>query len=80
MPIKRELERLPNVELAVMCSKVADDPKRYTEPGAAKAFELKKEWASLQTPPELSFKEEQKKKDQLGDWRTRAINFLAANI
>jgi hypothetical protein len=77
MPTKDELERLPNVGLAVLCSKVAEDLSRYTEQGAAAARELKKQWAFLQTPPEMQFKDEQKKQAQLAEWRTRAINFLA---
>ncbi len=74
---KQELENLKTVALAVLCSKVAADPRNYTELGATTARELHKEWASLQSPPEMLLKDEQKKESQLAAWRTRAIEFLA---
>ena len=74
---KQELERLSSVELAVLCSKLAENSKLYTKQDAIKGRELKYEWASLQTPPEISFQDEQVKKAALAAWRTRAIEFLA---
>lgn len=77
MPTKQELEKLPTTQLAVMCGKVADDPKNYSEAGAQKALKLKTEWASLQTPPDPSLKEQQKKEGQLATLHTRMADFLA---
>lgn len=78
MPTKDELEKLPNVDLAVLCGKIVNDAEHFTEENAAKAGELKVEWASLQTPPEAQLKDEQKKREQVAGWRTRAAEFLAA--
>lgn len=77
MPTKQELEKLSTIRLAVMCGKVADDPEHYSEAGSEKAFELKTEWASLQTPPESSLKDQQKKEEQLLTLHTRMTEFLA---
>ena len=74
MPIKDELGRLGNTELVVLCSKVSESA---TEQSASMARELKQEWASLQTPPELQLKGQQKKEAHLAAWRTRTIEFLA---
>ena len=40
MPSKQELEGLPLTGLAVLCKKVADNPEKYTEAGAAVALKL----------------------------------------
>jgi hypothetical protein len=37
---KQELERMPLTELTVFCKQVADNPKGYTEAGAAEADKL----------------------------------------
>ena len=77
MPTQEQLEKLNHVDLAVLCSRVADDPKNYTEEGASKGRALKIEWASFQTPPELSLKDEQQKRSDLESWKRRAAAFLA---
>lgn len=77
MPTKQELENLPTTLLVVMCDKVADDPKNYSEAGAEKALKLKTEWATLQTPPEPSLKDQQKKEAQLLTLHARMAEFLA---
>jgi hypothetical protein len=78
MPTKKELEQTSTVVLAVMCGKVADDPEHYGEDTSDKAFNLRKEWVSLQTPPEISHKDEEKKKEQLATLHTRMVKFLAS--
>ena len=78
MPTKQELEKLPTTQLAVMCSKVASGPKHYSQAGSEKAFELKTQWALLQTSPESSLKDQQKKKSQLLTLHKRMAEFLAA--
>lgn len=77
MPTKQELDKLPTTQLAVMCSKVGDDPKNYSQAGSAKASELKAEWVSLQTPPESSLKDQEKKEAQLVSLHERMTSFLA---
>jgi hypothetical protein len=77
MPPKQELEQTSTVVLAVMCGKVADDAEHYGEEISDKAFNLRTEWASLQTPPEISQKDEEKKKEQLATLHTRMVEFLA---
>ena len=64
-PTKQDLEKCQTVVLAVMCGKVADDPNHFTKADVDQALELKKEWFSLQTPPELSLQDQQKKEEQL---------------
>ena len=77
MRTKQELEKLPTTQLAVMCSKVADDPKRYSEAGSEKALKLKTEWASLQTPPQPSLMDQRKKEAQLQTLHNSMAEFLA---
>lgn len=77
MPSKKELEKLNHIELAVICGKVADDPKGYAEQDATRARALRHEWVKLQTPPEFALKDEQKKRLQLAAWRQRVAEFLA---
>ena len=74
---KQDLEKCPTVVLVVLCGRVADDPDHFTKLRAGEALELKKEWASLQTPPEPSLKEEQKKKAKLSLLHERMASFLA---
>jgi hypothetical protein len=77
MPPKQEFEKLSTVRLAAMCGKVADNPKQYSEAGAEKAFKLRTEWASLQTPREISLTDQEKKEAQLAALHTRMAEFLA---
>jgi hypothetical protein len=77
MPTKQELEKLSTIRLAVMCGRVADDPEQYSQAGSEKALELRTEWASLQTPRELSLKDQEKKEQQLATLHTRMVDFLA---
>jgi hypothetical protein len=77
MPTKKELEQTSTVRLAVMCGKVADDPEHHGEDTADKALKLRTEWASLQTPREISFKDHEKKEQQLATLHTRMVEFLA---
>jgi hypothetical protein len=77
MPTKKELEQTSTVVLAVMCGKVADDPEHHGEDTADKALKLRTEWASLQTPREISFKDHEKKEQQLATLHTRMVEFLA---
>lgn len=59
----------------MLCGKVAADDVKYTESGAAKAFTLKQEWASLQSAPAAGVNEQRKKEAELASWRLRAIEF-----
>ena len=77
MKKQEELEKLPTTQLAVMCSRVADDSENYSEAGAEKALKLKTEWASLQTPPDLSVKDQQAKEAELSKLHNRMAEFLA---
>lgn len=77
MPAKQELEKESTIQLAVMCSKVADDSEHYGEDSSDKAFNLRTEWTSLQTPREISLKDQEKKEEQLATLHTRMAEFLA---
>jgi hypothetical protein len=77
MPTKQELEQTSTVVLAVMCGKVADDPEHYGEDISDKAFNLRSEWASLQTPHEMHLKDQEKKEEELATLHTRMVEFLA---
>jgi hypothetical protein len=77
MPTEKELEMLGNTELAVLCGKIAADATKYAESAAAKAFNLKQEWASVQTSPSSVWKEKESKEVELASWRKRTIEFLA---
>jgi hypothetical protein len=76
MLTKKELENYSTTELAVMCSKIADDPEHYTQVGADQAWELKREWASLQTAPEPSLNDERNKQAQLSRLHKRMAEFI----
>jgi len=74
MANKKELEALHPTTLAVLCEKlsnVSSDP-----PTVAKCRELRAEWASLQTPPSPSLKEEREKDAKRWNLRKRMIHFL----
>ncbi len=58
-----------------MCSKVAVDPKNYTEEGAAKALALKNEWVAFNTETPTSWKAKQSWELRLKAWKERAAEF-----
>lgn len=78
MASKQTLERLNTTLLAVLCTGVAADPTTYTQAGANKARKLKLEWLSLNRPPEMTYREERKKKEKLVRLKKRMAAFLAS--
>lgn len=64
------------IELAVKCGTVAENPERYGEENSAKALKLRTEWVSLQTRP-LNFKEKQSQEAQLLTLESRMSEFIA---
>ena len=77
MPTKDELEKKSLTELVVMCERVANHPANYTETGAAEASELKREWVSLQTPPNPDLAKQRETEAQLAALKKRVAEFLA---
>jgi len=77
MPTKEELKKQGLTHLAMLCTKVCNDPAHYTWQGAEEALKLRTEWASLQTPPESSLKEQQAKEARLLSLHKRMTEFLA---
>ena len=66
MPSKQELEGLPLTGLAVLCKKVADNPEKYTEAGAAVASKLREQWFLLLERFNPSLKEQQEVERKAG--------------
>jgi hypothetical protein len=73
MACRKELETLNSKLLAVLCEKVATVSDA---PTAATARALRNEWASLQSPPSTSLKEERVKDEQRMDNRNMMLDFL----
>lgn len=77
MPNKQKLEQLPLTELTVFCKRVADNPKEYTEAGAAEADKLTRQWFKLQQPPRPSLKEQQEAERKQAELKKHMAEFLA---
>jgi hypothetical protein len=75
MPSKQELEGLPLTGLAVLCKKVADNPEKYTEAGAAVALKLRELWFLLEDNPSLREQEDGERKQ--AELKKRMAEFLA---
>lgn len=80
MPTKDELEKKPLTELAVLCARVANKSAEYTQEYANEAAVLKKEWMSLQTPPESNLKQQSAKEAQLATLKKRMVVFLVRTL
>jgi hypothetical protein len=77
MPTEDELKKKCLTELAVLCQQVAKDTARYTEAWGAEASKLRKEWVSLQTPPDPDLRKQRKTEAQLAALKKRMAEFLA---
>ena len=73
---KQDFEKCPTVVLAAWCARVVDHPAHFTKLASAKALTLWKEWLSLQTPPELSLKDQERKEAQLLSVHKQMAAFL----
>jgi hypothetical protein len=76
MPSKQELEGLPLTGLAVLCKKVADNPEKYTEAGAAVAAKLRDQWFLLLERFNPSLKEQQEGERKQAELKKRMAEFL----
>jgi len=77
MASKQELEGLPLTGLAVLCKKVADNPEKYTEAGAAVAAKLREQWFLSEERFNPSLKEQQEGERKQAELKKRMAEFLA---
>jgi hypothetical protein len=75
MPSKQELEALPLTGLAVLCKKVADNPEKYTEAGAAVAVKLRELWLLSEERFNPSLKEQQEGERKQAELKKRMAEF-----
>ncbi len=79
MPTRQVLERLGTTQLAVLCQKVADEP-HVDETTVERAWQLKQEWAMLQTRPEQNLTDQNDKEAKLMAVRQRMIDLLSKKV
>jgi hypothetical protein len=59
------------------CKRVADSPEKYTEPGAAEAAKLRKQWFLLEERFNPSLNEQQELERKQAELKKRMAEFLA---
>lgn len=80
MPTKEDLERMAMPLLAVLCGKVAEDPKASSVE-ADQARDMKQEWALLvasETPPSPSLEVHKEYEAKMERLKRKMVSFLAA--
>lgn len=76
MLTKQQLESMSDVELAVRCGKIVDNPSAFPQEVVDNACDLKTEWVKLQTRPEPDYKKQQQMEARRADLKARMAAFL----
>jgi hypothetical protein len=80
MPTKEDLERMAMPLLAVLCGRVAEDPKASSVE-ADQARDMKQEWTLLvasETPPSPSLEKHREYEAKMERLKRKMVSFLAA--
>ena len=78
MPTQEQLEYKSTKELAVLCQCVADNSIDYTDAASDEAWELKREWVLLRTPPDADVKKQRENETSQAALHKRMAEFLAS--